>query len=136
MSLCRERQGRSEAPPGAELAAEGVGCARSSIRDGWAQQEFPNLNHVARGLVLGETPLEGVTVMSSASVASLRALASLRAPLGVSQRTRHYLASRLNSSRKNSSGLLRRRRGTDYRPDCETNCSCETPSQRQTLDHL
>ena len=54
------RQGRREAPPGAELAAEGVGCARSSIRDGWAQQEFPNLNHVARGLVLGETPLEGV----------------------------------------------------------------------------
>ena len=27
---------------------------------GWAQQEFPNLNHVARGLGLGETPLEGV----------------------------------------------------------------------------
>jgi hypothetical protein len=29
--------------------------------------------------------------------------------------------------------LLRRRRGTDYRPDCETNCdllNCETPSQR------
>ena len=24
------------------------------------QQEFPNLNHVARGLGLGETPLEGV----------------------------------------------------------------------------
>ena len=71
--------------------------------------------------------------MSSASVA---ALASLRAPLGVSQRTRHYLASRLNSSRNNSSGLLRRRRGTDYRPDCETNCNSETPSQRQTLDHL
>ena len=63
-------------------------------------------------------------------------LASLRAPLGVSQRTRHYLASRLNSSRNNLSGLLRRRRGTDYRPDCETNCNSETPSQRQTLDHL
>ena len=27
---------------------------------GETQQEFPNLNHVARGLGLGETPLEGV----------------------------------------------------------------------------
>ena len=35
-------------------------CSVPEAEYGWAQQEFPNLNHVARGLVLGETPLEGV----------------------------------------------------------------------------